>query len=1140
MKCGWWFNFAATISCLVGGTLFAGGYADFYYQGKDGNISTPGNWVNSVGIVTDTPTSSLSTRLLFPNPSPSTFLNFTNSYSLAGLSFTADNSFFKIQGLSIETPITLTLGSGGIAVSQASGAKPNGVYFGNINLGLGSDQTWDTSTGSITVDGSLSVSGSLTKIGTGVLKLLQSSPNYSGNLTLSQGTLQISATNALGDTTAKAGTLTLADNTRLEVLGYSANNKLVLPNKITLGNNVTIGSPTMGDFDSAELTLTGSLTTLLKDTVLKTTNRGTLFLTGLISGPESVSTLKFQGTANPNGYGVAVFYDTAILSPTITAITADQTAVVFAANSLTSTTPMLQAINKGVISVAGNSTLGTPINHNTILTWVLSRINPTNFNGILSLDTKPATPTVTFTGAIDLTNFNTSTFTLGSMSTAIIGSGVALTPPGGLSSGVQRFGNGGGRLTVASDMAGAGLSVISDVSSPLTLVLRGNNSALGSTPVVVENSFLVLDNSLALPSTSLVNLGSAGNWGYLSSTTTLAITPADLISKLGTYVSDSIIGFDNPMFASGSITLSGNIDLSAKSVTPYIGTMTGTSTSGGTVARTTQGLTIPGTAIIKPASDHILKFVAVGGRDDGDAEQGTIFLNAPLTTANGVNSVIYGHPAHNVTFGNHDSPGLYVINSSASDYAGGTTINGGEFQLGGSSPFGVGPITITSLAEKVVITPISNQTLGSVTANNSELVLGNSGGINLSIGSLTGSAIVRAVGSVTLTEANTSFNGGFKIDAIGNLIGSNNLSTGNAFISMKGGSIHFEGAATAPVIGNLDGQGYIYLPEGATSITINQYSVSEFSGSICANIGATNTSLIINNQSTSGLMLGASDQYYTGGTVVNNGALAVKAYSGVTKPLGDPSKAVTLNNAQLILEPAGVGCPGPGLPNPITFGTGQKKLAGTGTFLAPGGLTIESGAIISPGAFAAINGQSSSSAGSFKPPLVSQLTFFPAESSNVLTFGNGGGFDVTIQDPGQPAGVGYNTIIVNGKLDITTVTPGTFKFYIITLDQQGLLGPLKNVAGDTTYSLTLVHTTGGITTNGSTVNMAGFSLDLVGYKPSPGIVTTNWSFALGNSGYDIVLNFTPVPEPETWALMLGGSAAVVLPWIRRRSSRKRS
>jgi len=69
--------------------------------------------------------------------------------------------------------------------------------------------------------------------------------------------------------------------------------------------------------------------------------------------------------------------------------------------------------------------------------------------------------------------------------------------------------------------------------------------------------------------------------------------------------------------------------------------------------------------------------------------------------------------------------------------------------------------------------------------------------------------------------------------------------------------------------------------------------------------------------------------------------------------------------------------------------------------------------------------------------------------------------------------------------------------------------------------------------------MSAFSLDFVGYTPSQGIVSTDWSFSLTNGGNDIVLNFTPVPEPETWALMLGGSAAVFIPWIRNRSLRKR-
>jgi hypothetical protein len=41
-------------------------------------------------------------------------------------------------------------------------------------------------------------------------------------------------------------------------------------------------------------------------------------------------------------------------------------------------------------------------------------------------------------------------------------------------------------------------------------------------------------------------------------------------------------------------------------------------------------------------------------------------------------------------------------------------------------------------------------------------------------------------------------------------------------------------------------------------------------------------------------------------------------------------------------------------------------------------------------------------------------------------------------------------------------------------------------------------------------------------------------FSLAQSGNSLVLNFTPVPEPSTWALMLTGLSVVALRAFRRR------
>jgi hypothetical protein len=64
----------------------------------------------------------------------------------------------------------------------------------------------------------------------------------------------------------------------------------------------------------------------------------------------------------------------------------------------------------------------------------------------------------------------------------------------------------------------------------------------------------------------------------------------------------------------------------------------------------------------------------------------------------------------------------------------------------------------------------------------------------------------------------------------------------------------------------------------------------------------------------------------------------------------------------------------------------------------------------------------------------------------------------------------------------------------------------------------------GFSSSDFTLNTASFSNGLGG-----------GSFSLSANSTDIYMNFTPVPEPSTWALLSGGAALVALAYVRRRS-----
>jgi autotransporter-associated beta strand protein len=459
--------------------------------------------------------------------------------------------------------------------------------------------------------------------------------------------------------------------------------------------------------------------------------------------------------------------------------------------------------------------------------------------------------------------------------------------------------------------------------------------------------------------------------------------------------------------------------------------------------------------------------------------------------------------------------GFVELDSGASDYRFGTYLESGYLLLGASSnfgaatpqgPIGSGPLTVPSYAHSPALSVTSS---GAVIQNDislgSNLFVGTSSdrkyflptnadfpftlsGVISGSGGLSFSTLSDA--TLTLSGANT-FTGGF-VGNFGNVIASSNTAFGTGMLNLESTFIQF--TTSAPQIGGITGSyGGLSLSPNST-LQINQQQAGEFGGIIDgSNITVTKTG--------SAALTLSGGSTYSGTTNVNQGKL-ILASSSYTEgsvsggPVG--SSTIALNGGELqILH-------GNSINNPIVF-SAPSRLTGNASFGAP--LTIGTNATLAPGASPGI------------------MTF-----ASGLTFASGGVYEIDIQSATGSAGLGYDTLAVTGTLAFTSTPASPFRLDLLSLSTSGAAGAVADFSAANSYSWMIATTSGGVTgfnPSAITINATGFTNALSG-----------GAFSVSASGNSLFLNFTPVPEPSTWALLTLGLGGIAISITRRRKSRR--
>ena len=411
----------------------------------------------------------------------------------------------------------------------------------------------------------------------------------------------------------------------------------------------------------------------------------------------------------------------------------------------------------------------------------------------------------------------------------------------------------------------------------------------------------------------------------------------------------------------------------------------------------------------------------------------------------------------------------------------GTTINFTVPFLTYSSTVNI-PYTVGTLNVDVLSGPFTlNNSGGSVLTVTNVISIATSNPVTINA-DLAGAAGIQLTGPaiLELTGANT-FTGGVDMDE-GTLLVGSSTALGTGGLTMEAGT---ELAAAIPSV---------TLPNPILLNGAVQFGAG----------GSDNTALTL-----SGVISGSGSMTYFGGPT---GTLTL---SGANTYTGD----TTLSGGTLIAA------------NSQAFGpSGNVDLNG-GTLDVASGITIANNLnVVGPG-------NTVSGSGTIVDSLTvdGAITLSPGDPLGTLTFTNGlkfarnGTLTLKLYDAAGMAGTGWGSFAVtSGSLNVTA-SMGTFTLNVTTINAAGSPAPALNFNSATGYSWML-----GTSNNLVAFSPSDFTINTSGFQNA----TNGGLFSVSNVGNNLFLNFTPVPEPMTWALTALG-IAVLTPFAISRRRRRR-
>ena len=341
-----------------------------------------------------------------------------------------------------------------------------------------------------------------------------------------------------------------------------------------------------------------------------------------------------------------------------------------------------------------------------------------------------------------------------------------------------------------------------------------------------------------------------------------------------------------------------------------------------------------------------------------------------------------------------------------------------------------------------------------------------------------------------------------------NLLALINTNTFTGGVDMREGQLALGSDTGAGVGGTiiLDSATDLYT-YGGTGITRTVANPINFTGSTAVLGNNDNNYLVL-----TGDISGSGDVAFQGGSTGTltlspssntfNGVFEIASgtvYAANNNAFGTTA-AILLNGGTTLNVESGVT-----VGTPIIFSGSPNTLSGNGTISSA--VVAGSSTILSP---------SASPGGG-----PGTLTF-----STALVLGTGTAIHFDIYNATGAAGTGYSLINAPSGLDLTA-SNNTITFNIVSTNSTGVGANAINFNAATPYSW--MFASSPVTSGFSPLQ---FNLITSGFTNS----ISGGGFSVSETGNNLFLNFTPVPEPSTWALMGAGVAALAGVGLRRRRS----